>query len=160
MKNRYYVYALFLVFGVALDQWTKYLVVNHIQNANDFFHILPVLSIVRTHNTGVSFGMLSAFNLGPWFYGILVISIMAFLIYMVIINHARVLLQTAFVLMIGGAMGNLIDRFVRGYVVDFISAHWFGQYYFYVFNVADIFVSCGAALVILDAIIEKRTSSK
>ncbi|MCP5322897.1 MAG: signal peptidase II [Candidatus Paracaedibacteraceae bacterium] len=157
MKVRYFIYGLILILGVFLDQWTKQLVVKNIQNSNDFLHLLPVLSIVRTHNTGVSFGMLSTFNLGPVFYGILVLSIILFLVYRMLVTQ-RILMQTAFVLMISGAVGNLIDRCMWGYVVDFISAHWFEKYHFYVFNVADIFVSCGAGLIILDAIIEKRTS--
>lgn len=145
------------ILGVVLDQWTKHLVVTHIHGHEDFFDLLPVLSVVRTHNMGVSFGMLSSLQLGPWFYGVLVLSICTFLIYMFVTTH-KVLLQVAFTLMLSGAVGNLIDRFVRGYVVDFISAHWFDQYYFYVFNVADIFVSCGAAFIVLDALIEKRTT--
>lgn len=157
MKKLYLIYGLTLILGVVFDQWTKQLVVDHIQGSSDFLHVLPVLSIVRTHNTGISFGMLSAFNLGPVFYGFLVFSIIIFLVYRIFTTQ-RILMQTAFILMISGAIGNLIDRFMRGYVVDFISMHWFEKYYFYVFNVADIFVSCGAGLIILDAIIEKRTS--
>lgn len=159
MKLRYYIYGLIILVGVVLDQWTKMLVVNHIQSVEDFQHWLPVLSIVRTHNMGVSFGMLSAFNLGPWFYGVLSLSIVTFLVYM-IVKTPRMIPQLAFILMISGAIGNVIDRFMHGYVVDFISVHWFEKYYFYVFNVADIFVSCGAGLIILDALIEKRTENK
>jgi signal peptidase II len=156
MKKRYWIFFTVIVSGVILDQWTKYLIVNHINSSADFQHWLPVLSIVRTHNMGVSFGMLSAFNLGAWFYAVLTVSIILFLIYM-IWSSARIIAQTAFALMISGAIGNLIDRFMYGYVIDFISVHWFEKYYFYVFNVADIFVTCGAGLMILDAIIEKRT---
>lgn len=159
MKTRYCVYGLIILVGVVLDQWTKMLVVNHIHSVDDFQHWLPVLSIVRTHNMGISFGMFSAMNLGPWFYGVLSVSIMVFLMYM-IVNTQRIIAQFAFTLMISGAIGNVIDRFVYGYVIDFISVHWFEKYHFYVFNVADIFVSCGAGLMILDALIEKRTQTK
>jgi signal peptidase II len=158
MKPRYLIYCLVILGGVVLDQWTKRLILDHIHGSDDFQHWLPVLSIVRTHNMGVSFGMLSSFNLGPWFYGVLSLSIIAFLVYM-IVKTQRMMPQAAFVLMISGAIGNLIDRFSHGYVVDFISVHWFEKYYFYVFNVADIFVSCGAGLIILDALIEKRTQT-
>ena len=156
MKTRYSIYSLIILVGVMLDQWTKMLILDHIHGAADFQQWLPVLSIVRTHNMGVSFGMLSAFDLGPWFYGVLSLSIIIFLVYM-IVKTQRMMPQIAFVLMISGAIGNVIDRFMHGYVVDFISVHWFEKYYFYVFNVADIFVSCGAGLIILDALIEKRT---
>jgi signal peptidase II len=157
MKTRYWIYGLVIVLGIVLDQWTKYLIMQHIQSPADFQDWLPVLSIVRTHNMGVSFGMLSAYNLGPLFYGVLTLSIIVFLVYM-IFKSQRILVQLAFVLMVSGAIGNLIDRFLYGYVIDFISVHWFEKYYFYVFNVADIFVSCGAGLIILDTILEKRTS--
>lgn len=157
MKHRYWLYSLIIILGVILDQWTKQLVVTHIHTSSEFQHVLPVLSIVRTHNTGISFGMLSSLNLGIWFYGVLVLSIIVFLITLML-KTPRALNQLAFVLMMAGAIGNLIDRITRGYVVDFISVHWFEKYYFYVFNVADILVSCGAGLIILDALIEKRTS--
>jgi len=58
-------------------------------------------------------------------------------------------------LILGGAIGNVIDRFEHGYVVDFVHAHW-GAAYFPAFNVADAAISIGAALVILDAILEGR----
>jgi signal peptidase II len=157
MKYRYWIYGSLILLGIGLDQFTKQLIVDYIHGPNDFQHILPVLSIVRTHNTGVSFGMLSALNLGPWFYGVLVVGIVGFLAYMLFTNSSK-LLQAAFAFMISGALGNLIDRFMRGYVVDFISVHWFNKYHFYVFNVADIFISCGAGLIILEALIEKRKS--
>lgn len=158
MKHKYWLwmYVLLIIFGISFDQWTKQLIVSHIQEPSDFYHVLPILSIVRTHNTGVSFGMLSTFNLGPWFYGVLVLSIVMFLIY-TLLTTTNKLLQVAFMLMISGAFGNLIDRFVRGYVVDFISVHWFHKYYFYVFNVADILISCGTGLLILNVLIERRT---
>lgn len=155
--RRFWVYLGIIILGVALDLVTKYWIVTSIHSPEDFQEWLPILSIVRTHNMGVSFGMLSAFNLGPWFYGVLVVSIMMFLVYM-IASTPRVISQLAFVCMISGAIGNLVDRFYRGYVVDFISVHWFHQYHFYVFNVADIFVSCGAGLVVLDLLLERRTS--
>lgn len=157
MKSRYWIYSLIILLGVVLDQWTKYLIVQHIQSPADFIDVLPVLSIVRTHNMGVSFGMLSAYNLGSVFYGLLTTAIIIFLVYM-IVKSSRIIAQSGFVLMISGAIGNLIDRLHYGYVVDFISAHWFSKYHFYIFNVADIFISCGAGLIILDTILEKRTS--
>lgn len=157
MKSRYWIYSLIILVGVVLDQWTKHLIVEYIQSPADFQDWLPVLSIVRTHNMGVSFGMLSAYNLDPIFYGVLTTSIIIFLVYMILKNQ-RIIAQLAFVLMVSGAIGNLIDRFLHGYVIDFISVHWFEKYHFYVFNVADIFVSCGAGLIILDTILEKRTS--
>lgn len=157
MKPRYLIYSLIILLGVVLDQWTKCLIVQHIQSHADFIDVLPVLSIVRTHNMGVSFGMLSAYNLGSVFYGLLTTAIIIFLVYM-ILKSSRIIAQSGFVLMISGAIGNLIDRLNYGYVVDFISVHWFSKYHFYIFNVADIFISCGAGLIILDTILEKRTS--
>lgn len=155
MKRCYMFYIVFVLIGVVLDQWTKLLVVNNIQSAEDFISVLPIFSIVRTHNMGVSFGMLSAFNLGPWFYGVLVLCIVIFLIRLFFKAHT-LLLRVAYSAIISGAIGNLIDRFLRGYVVDFISVHWFNKHHFYVFNVADIFITCGAGLIILDALFEKR----
>lgn len=155
MKPSYIWYALAIFMGVLLDQWTKLLIVNNIHTVKDFLDVLPFLSIVRTHNLGVSFGMLSGLNLGAWFYGVLVLAITVFLTVM-LAKTQTTLSRIAYASIISGALGNLIDRFLRGYVVDFVSVHWFHKYHFYVFNVADIFITCGSALIILDVLLEKR----
>lgn len=155
--NRYVIYTIIIFLGIGADQWTKEWIVDHIHSAKDFFHYPPFFSVVRTHNTGISFGLFKDFHLGPLVYAGAVGCIILFLIYMIRTNK-RMISQLAFTLMISGAIGNLIDRFTRGYVVDFISAHWYDKYYFYVFNVADILVSCGAGLILLDALLDKRKS--
>ena len=65
------------------------------------------------------------------------------------------LANLAYSLVIGGAIGNLIDRLVYGHVVDFLDFHWQDVYHFAAFNVADMAISCGAALIILDGFIKK-----
>ena len=66
------------------------------------------------------------------------------------------LLASGLALILGGALGNVIDRVARGHVVDFIHVHWFDSWYFPAFNVADSAITIGAALLILDSLLEAR----
>jgi signal peptidase II len=140
--------------GLFLDQWSKNWVVNNIQSMDDFFSLLPVLKIVRSHNYGVSFGMLGDLRLSPWMYAGVVTAALAMLGHM-FVNLKNVWLRCGVVCISIGAIGNQMDRFIYGHVVDFISVHWFEKYHFYVFNVADILITCGAILVALVLFLDK-----
>jgi signal peptidase II len=118
--------------------------------------VLPVLEIVRAHNPGAAFSMLAgAGGWQRWAFSALAIGVSIALIYwlrkIALATHA--LLACGLVLILGGAIGNVIDRFEHGYVVDFVNAHW-GAHYFPAFNVADSAISVGAALVVIDALRE------
>lgn len=122
------------------------------------FAVLPVLDIVRAHNSGAAFSFLA--NAGGWqrwAFSALAVGVSIGLVFwlrrLAVASHA--LLAGGLVLILGGAIGNVIDRIEHGYVVDFVHAHW-GTAYFAAFNVADAAISIGAALVILDAVIDGR----
>lgn len=133
--------------AVALDQWIKYLVETRME-MHSAIEILPVLSLFRTHNTGIAFSMFS--NLGSIPLVVMTLVVIAFVAWIAIrSDKSQVLAKFGFALIIGGAIGNLIDRAWLGYVVDYVLFH-LPTWSFAVFNLADAFISVGAAMVILD----------
>ena len=143
-------YAVLLVAAVALDQWLKYWVETHLP-LQQMVELVPYLALYRTYNTGIAFSLLSSFG----DKGLLVVTsaVAVFMAYLAFRTEPRqVLARMGFALIIGGAIGNLIDRAVYGHVVDFILFHT-PVWSFAVFNTADVFISLGAVLVVLDEIV-------
>jgi signal peptidase II len=145
------------VLVIAVDQLTK-LWIERTMVLGDSFTVLPVLDIVRAHNTGAAFSFLAdAGGWQRWAFSLLAVGVSVVLVFwlrrLALTTHA--LLAFGLALILGGAIGNVIDRFEHGYVVDFVHAHW-GAAYFPAFNVADAAISIGAVLVILDAILDGR----
>ena len=145
------------VLVVAVDQLTK-LWIERTMVLGDGFPVLPILDIVRAHNPGAAFSFLAdAGGWQRWAFTLLAVVVSIALVFwlrkLALTTHA--LLAFGLALILGGAIGNVIDRFEHGYVVDFVHVHW-GAAYFPAFNVADSAISIGAVLVILDAILEGR----
>ena len=134
-----------------LDQWTKYLIV---QNLKEFetLVLLPMLEIMRLHNTGSAFSFLSdASGWQRWLFIVLGLGFSAGVLLWLRRLPVRkpYLLAAGLALMLGGALGNVIDRVLFGHVIDFIRVHY-EQWYFPVFNVADSAITVGFGLYILD----------
>lgn len=139
---------------VALDQWTKWLVTTHFDEF-DSIVLLPVLELMRLHNEGAAFSFLAdASGWQRWVFIVLGIGVsIALAIWLTRLPaRGQCLLATALSLVMGGAIGNVIDRIRYGHVVDFIRVHY-EQWYFPAFNVADSAISVGAALLILDSLL-------
>ena len=124
----------------------------------DRIEIVPWLDITRLHNTGAAFSFLS--DAGGWqrwmFIGLALAVTLFIMIWLRRLPRTgQTLLAIALALIVGGALGNVIDRAMLGYVVDFISVHR-GTWYFPAFNVADSAISVGAALLILEALFDGR----
>ena len=150
-------YGLLTVFAIALDQWIKVLVEANLpwQQPVD---LLPFLALFRTYNTGIAFSMLS--SLGDMGLIVVALAVVAFVLYLAARTApGQVLSRIGFALIVGGALGNLIDRAVYGHVIDYILFHT-PVWSFAVFNLADAFISVGAALVVLDEFIAWRRQSK
>ncbi len=141
---------------VLLDQLTKYYVVSALAY-DERIQVLPFFAWVRWHNEGAAFSFLA--GAGGWqryFFICLAIGFSAFIIYeLKRLPKEDRLMGCVFGLILGGAIGNLIDRLTHGYVVDFILVHY-NQYNFPAFNIADSALFCGAALWILLMIHEHR----
>ena len=120
--------------------------------------LLPVLDIILTYNTGAAFSMLAdAAGWQRWVFVALALGVSAVLLVwlrrLAALTHE--LLASGLALIVGGALGNMIDRVRLGHVIDFIHAHW-GTHYFPAFNLADSAISVGAGLLLLDAWREAR----
>jgi signal peptidase II len=150
------------VAAMVLDQWTKALIVERFEEF-DRIVLLPVLELMRLHNEGAAFSFLS--NAGGWqrwvFIGLGVAVSAGILVYLRRLPaKGQGLLAAGLSLILGGALGNVIDRVLLGHVVDFIRVHW-NDHYFPAFNVADSAISVGAALIILDTLLDlDRTRTK
>jgi signal peptidase II len=140
---------------IAVDQWTKRLILQRLEPYDEIY-VLPVLDIVRWHNEGAAWSILAdAGGWQRWFFMVLGIGVsIAILIWLRQLparGQSRV--AAGLSLVMAGALGNVIDRAWLGYVVDFIKVHY-GGWVFPAFNVADSAITIGAALIILDSVID------
>lgn len=133
---------LVVVFSL-IDQVSKYLVINYLYK--DITIIKNFFSLIYTKNNGAAFSILTGKRL---FLIIVTILIIAMIIYYIKKNNIKDKINIiAFSLVLGGSIGNLIDRIIRGYVVDFISIKVF-KYNFPIFNIADSFICIGVFLLV------------
>jgi signal peptidase II len=133
--------------AVALDQWIKYMVETRLL-LHEQVDVLPFLALYRTYNTGIAFSMLSSFG----DTGLIVVSlaVIAFVLYLASRSAGdQWLARVGFALIVGGAIGNLIDRAVYGHVIDYLLFHT-PVWSFAVFNLADAFITVGAVAVLLE----------
>lgn len=143
------------------DQVSKYWIVKHYVLFEPH-PVLPVLDITRLHNPGAAFSFLAgAGGWQRWFFTALALAVSIALVQWLrsLDGRQQKLLTTGLALVLGGAVGNVIDRVRFGYVVDFIHAHWEGAY-FPAFNVADAAISVGAGCIILDAVLDAVRGSR
>ena len=131
---------------IALDQYTKVLAVNNLMDKEDFILIPGVLQLHYLENTGAAFSILSG---KQWVFAIITPVLLLILLF-ILIRMPQVkkftFLNYIIILLIAGAIGNYIDRLSNSYVVDFI---YFSLINFPVFNVADIYVTCGVIALFL-----------
>lgn len=140
---------------VLMDQFTKALIVGRLQ-LGDTHYLTSFFNIVRWHNTGAAFSFLhDADGWQRWMFVGLGAVAAIFIIWMLRSHGAQRLFSWALALILGGAIGNVIDRLVHGYVVDFIQLHY-GRSAFPSFNVADSAITVGAVLLILDELLRVR----
>ncbi len=145
-----------IVLAVLLDQAVKLLVEARLP-LEEAVPLLPVLALYRTYNLGVAFSLLSGME-REVIVGMRII-IVAFVLWLWRrTSKDRPLAHTGFALIIAGAIGNLIDGFLYGHVIDYILFHT-ATWSFAVFNLADSFISIGAGLVIIDELIGSKKSA-
>ncbi|MFN3496132.1 MAG: signal peptidase II [Hydrogenophaga sp.] len=146
------------------DQITKWLILAHYQ-WGDSTPITAFFNIVRVHNTGAAFSFLaSAGGWQRWFFTVVGVAASIFIVWMLRSNPGQKLFAFSLACILGGAIGNVIDRLVHGYVVDFLDFHWswlsgfFPGGHFPAFNLADAGITLGAICLILDEILRIRRS--
>jgi signal peptidase II len=142
---------------VLLDQVSKAYISGHFLEF-EFMRVLPVLDITCMHNVGAAFSFLaSASGWQRWlFIGLAAVVSIGLTIWLLRLPRGTpALLAAGLALVLGGALGNLIDRIRLGFVIDFIHFHW-ERAYFPAFNVADSAITVGAACLLLDALFEAK----
>ena len=161
--------SLLLWLGIALvillaDQLTKLLIVDSFA-LGDSQTVTTFFNLVRVHNSGAAFSMLStASGWQRWFFTAIGVVATLFVLWLLRSHPTQKLFCFALALVLGGAVGNVIDRIAYGHVVDFLDFHWdwlspvFFQGHFPAFNVADSAISVGAVCLILDELIRIRRS--
>ena len=144
----------FLILSIfSIDRLTKYWIVNKLDSGIDI-SVTSFLSFNLIKNEGIAFGLFS-FNQKIYYNSL---SILIFIIVMVIfwmIIKSKGLEKIGFSLVFGGAVGNLFDRIFYSSVPDFIDIH-FGNFHWFIFNVADIFITLGVIILIYSEILLKK----
>ena len=137
------------------DQFTKVLILGYYQ-LGDSTAVTSFFNIVRVHNTGAAFSFLaSAGGWQRWFFTVLGVCAALFILWMLKSHSGQRLFSFAMACILGGAVGNVIDRVLYGYVVDFLDFHWRGMH-FPAFNIADSAITIGAIALILDELLRVR----
>jgi signal peptidase II len=142
---------------VLADQVSKTFISRH-YGEFEFTRVLPILDITRMHNVGAAFSFLAtASGWQRWvFIGLAVSVSIAITVWLVRLPRgSNRLLAGGLALVLGGALGNVIDRIRLGYVIDFIHFHW-ARAYFPAFNVADSAITVGAACLLLEALLDSK----
>ena len=145
---------------VLLDQLTKLWIVSDFV-LGESRTITGFFNLVRAHNEGAAFSFLSdAGGWQRWFFTFLAIAIsLVLIVWISLLPRHKINEGIALALILGGALGNLYDRLTLGYVVDFLDFHWSG-WHFAAFNVADMGISVGAGLIIIEALFFSDHSEK
>ena len=148
----------------ALDQITKWLILASFA-LGDSVTVTSFFNVVRVHNEGAAFSFLAgASGWQRWFFTAIGIAASVFIVWMLRSHPGQKLFAFALACILGGAIGNVLDRLVHGYVVDWLDFHWsflaglFPGGHFPSFNLADTFISIGAACLILDEVLRVRKS--
>ncbi|AWL30380.1 signal peptidase II [Acinetobacter defluvii] len=138
------------VLAIIIDQWTKHIASTHLTYA-DPVPVLPFLNWTLLHNYGAAFSFLS--DAGGWqhylFTGLAGIVSIIFIFWLLRMPKTVLILPMAIALILGGAIGNLIDRVSLGYVVDFIHV-FYQNHHFPAFNIADSAITLGTILLLID----------
>jgi len=131
------------------DQFTKVLILGAYQ-LGDSTRVLSFFNVVRVHNTGAAFSFLAAASgWQRWFFTAVGLAAALFIVWLLRAHAGQQLFSFALACILGGALGNVIDRLLHGYVVDFLDFHWAGRH-FPAFNLADSAITLGAVCLILD----------
>jgi len=137
------------------DQFTKVLILGYYQ-LGDATRVTSFFNVVRVHNSGAAFSFLA--NAGGWqrwFFTGIGIAATIFIVWMLRAHAGQKLFSFALSCILGGAVGNVVDRLLHGYVVDFLDFHYAG-WHFPAFNIADAAITIGAVCLILDEVLRVR----
>ena len=137
------------------DQFTKVLILGYYK-LGDATYVTSFFNVVRVHNTGAAFSFLAnESGWQRWFFTAIGVAAAVFIIWMLRSHAGQKLFSFAMACILGGAIGNVVDRTLYGYVVDFLDFHY-GNWHFPAFNIADSAITIGAVCLILDELARVR----
>ena len=146
----------------ALDQLAKWIVTGPlgVNQIGDQLYLLPIFQFSYTENNGISLGLLNATNpTGRWML-VAVTSLIAIVVAVWIGREKNRLDQIALGMVLGGALGNILDRTRHGYVTDFLDLHFGAWRPFLIFNIADAAISIGVVILLLRAFLSRKEGTK
>lgn len=149
------IYLFIITFLVCIDQFVKKVVITYIPLFESKEVIPDFFFLTNVRNTGAAWSIMEGEKIT--FIIITIVAIIVFLYFILFSKTTTKLDRIAFTLMCGGAIGNLIDRIINSYVIDFLDFYIFG-YDFPVFNLADAFLCVGVGLLIINMLLEKRNA--
>jgi signal peptidase II len=140
------------------DQFTKVLILGYYK-LGDSTYVTSFFNVVRAHNTGAAFSFLAAASgWQRWLFTGIAVAAVVFILYLLRTHAGQRLFCFSLACILGGAVGNLVDRLMHGYVVDFLQFHWRNTWYFPAFNVADSAITIGAVCLVIDELRRVRRS--
>ena len=151
-RMKFFAFSL-VVFWFALDQAAKWWILEYVMNPPRAVPVTPFFDLVLGWNRGISFGMLGGRELPPWTLALLSTAIATGFVIWLLRSDNRIV-ATGLALIIGGALGNALDRMRHGAVTDFLDFHLAG-WHWPAFNLADVGVVVGAALLIVDSFVRR-----
>jgi len=145
---------------IVFDQITK-IWVDLSLSLHQSIAVIPSFSITYAHNYGAAFSFLSdAGGWQRWFFAVLAIGVsIGIIIYLKQLKAEEKLLAVALSLILGGAIGNIIDRVLYGYVIDFLDVYY-GVYHWPIFNIADSAITVGVALMLYESFTAKEETAE
>ena len=146
---------IFLIALLIADQVSKLLVLKNL-SLGQSISLFPYFDLTLVFNTGVAFSLFSeGGNLGRWILVLLVLLVLLYLAYVLLKENLNDFESLSLLLILGGGIGNLIDRTFRGHVIDFIHIYY-ENYSFYVFNFADTYITIGVIIYLIGMIIQYK----
>ena len=160
--RRAFMWYLLSLVVIIIDQWTKWLAETKLTFHEPVPVIEPFLNWTLAYNYGAAFSFLAdAGGWQKWFFSGLALVMSLFLIvYLIKAPRKATLLSFGLALVLGGAVGNLIDRLLHGHVIDFIHVHYANVWDYPIFNVADMGISIGVVLIVIDMLFLEKKREK
>ena len=149
---------LFVIFLILSDQISKVFVVKNF-SIGESLNILPIFDIFLILNTGIAFSLFDdGGSIGRWILVLLVFLVCLYLLYILAIENLNKYESLSLLMILSGGIGNLLDRAFRGHVIDFIYIYY-ESYSFYIFNLADTFITIGVMIYIYNLVISNLSKN-
>jgi len=143
---------LLIIFLVLLDLLVKQIIF-YLIDLNNFIYLTSFFDLTHIHNFGISFGLFS--GLFPSWFFVLIGSMIIIFLFSLFLKSKNILEKLGYAFILAGALGNILDRAINGFVIDFIYIHY-KDFYWPAFNFADIYISIGVLIILLQIINDLR----